>query len=289
MKVPELVSLFVEKRYHLDMGRNKLAQMYNATADDIVMAKSLARGEIARHDASITPKVESRDIVLPSPYRNGNENNVLVIGDTHLPFDLPGYLEFCRDIQENFDCGTVVQIGDLVDNHFMSYHETIPEGFGGRHELDFAKQRVKEWERVFPEMIITLGTHDKRPMRKMRTGMVVNDWLKSFNEVYDTPEWRYVDEFNHNGVKYVHGTSDAWTNMLSSGCSVVQGHLHTQASVRWHMLGGNPIFAMQVGTGINDKAYAFEYAISNPNKSHVSCGVIFEGNPIVINKDVWER
>jgi hypothetical protein len=153
--------------------------------------------------------------------------------------------------------------------------------------LDYAKQRVKEWERVFPEVSVCLGTHDLRPMRKMRSGMVVNEWLKSFEDMYDTPGWSYVNEFNHNGVKYVHGTTDAWNNMINSGCSVVQGHHHVKAGVQWHMLGSKPIFAMQCGTGIDDTAFAFEYAKSFPAKSHISCGVIFGGNPIVINKATW--
>lgn len=288
MKIPELVALFVEKRYHLDMGRNKLAQMYFCTSDDVVLAKSLARGEIARTEVALATRPVSRNIKLPKPYLTGDNNNVLVIGDTHVPFDLPGYLEFCRDVQEFFNCGKVIQIGDLVDYHASSYHETIPEGFSAKDELDHAKIRIKEWERVFPEMVVTLGTHDLRPHRKMRSGMVANDWLRSFEDVYDTPNWRYVDEYVYNDIKYVHGTTDAWSNLLNSGCSIVQGHLHTRASVQWHNLGGKPIFAMQVGTGVDDKAYAFEYAKTNTVKSHISCGVIFGGTPIVINKETWE-
>jgi len=286
MKVPELVELFVKKTYHLDMGKFKLAGMYDCTSDDVALAKSLARGEIARTEQSVAVKPIARNIKLPKPFTGGDENNVIIISDLHLPFDKKGYLEFCRDVQEFFNCGKVVQIGDLVDNHYSSYHETIPEGFGAKQELDYAKQRLKEWEKVFPEVVVTLGSHDYRPLRKMRTGMVVNEWMRGFADVYDTPGWTYVDEHIHNGIKYVHGTTDAWSNLLNSGCSVVQGHLHTRALVQWHNLGNKPIFAMQVGTGIDDTQYAFEYAKTNTSRSHISCGVIFGGNPIVINKEV---
>lgn len=284
----ELVELFHERKYLCDMGGGKLSQMFGVTRDEISIIKSLARGKTARADIKTTPKMIARNIKLPKPFIGGDEDNVLIISDLHLPFDKDGYLEFCRDVQEFFNCGTVVQIGDLVDNHYCSYHESIPEGYGAQQELNFAKIRIKEWERVFPVVTVTNGTHDYRPLRKMRTGLTPNEWMRSFADVYDTPGWSYVDEFIHNGVKYVHGTTDAWTNLLNSGCSVVQGHLHSRASVQWHNLGSKPIFAMQVGTGINDKAYAFEYARGTVAKSHISCGVIFGGNPIVINKDVWE-
>jgi len=288
MKIPELVELFVKKPYHLDMGRNRLAMLYDCTSDDVVLAKSLARGEIARTEVAVATKPVSRNIKLPKPFIGGSADSILIIGDTHVPFDLPGYLEFCRDVQEFFNCGKVIQIGDLVDYHASSYHETIPEGWSPKDELDYAKQRIKEWERVFPEVTVTLGSHDLRPHRKMRSGMVANEWLKSFEDVYDTPNWRYVDEYVYQGIKYTHGTTDAWSNLLNSGVSVVQGHLHTRASVQWHNLGGKSIFAMQVGCGINDKTYAFEYAKTNTTKSHISCGVVFGGNPIVINKETWD-
>ena len=58
-------------------------------------------------------------------------SRVLVIGDLHCPFDLDGYLEHCKDIYSRHNCNRVVFIGDIIDNHFSSYHETDPDGFGG--------------------------------------------------------------------------------------------------------------------------------------------------------------
>ena len=44
-----------------------------------------------------------------------NPNNVLVIPDTHFPFEKKGILEHCLRMQRKYDCGTVVHIGDEVD------------------------------------------------------------------------------------------------------------------------------------------------------------------------------
>lgn len=66
------------------------------------------------------------------------ENKVLVIGDLHEPFCLDGYFEFCKDVYAIYGCNEVVFIGDIVDNHFASYHETIPDSIGGGDELEFA-------------------------------------------------------------------------------------------------------------------------------------------------------
>ena len=55
--------------------------------------------------------------------------NVLVIGDTHEPFCHPKYRDFCYEVGNKFQCAEVVHIGDEVDGHAISYHESNPDGF----------------------------------------------------------------------------------------------------------------------------------------------------------------
>ena len=57
------------------------------------------------------------------------ESRVLVIGDTHFPFDLPTYLDFLVDTYERYNCNRVVHIGDCVDFHALSYHESDADGY----------------------------------------------------------------------------------------------------------------------------------------------------------------
>ena len=64
------------------------------------------------------------------------KKNVLVVGDLHLPFTLDGYLEHCIKVYKKYNCDTVVFIGDILDLHFTSYHETSTEGYGATQEHD---------------------------------------------------------------------------------------------------------------------------------------------------------
>jgi hypothetical protein len=64
-----------------------------------------------------------------------DERRILVIGDLHLPFSQVGYLEHCLDTYDRFNCNQVIFIGDIIDNHYSSYHETDPNGMGGGYEL----------------------------------------------------------------------------------------------------------------------------------------------------------
>jgi len=49
-------------------------------------------------------------------------DNILIIGDTHIPFHKKNYLNFCKDVQKKYKCKRIIHIGDEVDNHALSYH-----------------------------------------------------------------------------------------------------------------------------------------------------------------------
>ena len=78
-----------------------------------------------------------------------DKKNVLVIGDTHFPFEHEYYLEFCKEIQKKERCGTVVHIGDLVDNHSISYHEKDPDLWSPAGEMAEVDKSLARWFLVF--------------------------------------------------------------------------------------------------------------------------------------------
>ena len=66
------------------------------------------------------------------------ETRVLVIGDLHEPFSLDEYLNHCAEVYAKYNCNRVVFIGDVIDSHYSSYHESDPDGMGAGEELEFA-------------------------------------------------------------------------------------------------------------------------------------------------------
>lgn len=238
-----------------------------------------------RQDPSGLTKVTRKS---PDPYVGGNEKNVLIIGDSHIPFERDGYLEFCRKQQEKFDCGTVVHIGDVIDSHFSSYHETNPDGFSAGDELKLSIDKLKSWGYTFPVLKACFGNHDLLIQRQAYSAGVSQKWIKGFNEVLELPGWDFDMEHEIEGVIYTHGTgtsgeNGAFQKALNRRKSVVSGHLHTIANIKWNVSEADRIFAMQVGCGIDDKAYAFEYARGIVKKSIISCGVVLSGElPIII-------
>lgn len=207
-------------------------------------------------------------------------NNILVIGDLHIPFELEGYLQFCKEQQIRFNCGTIVFIGDIIDNHYSSYHESNPDQLTAGQELTLSISRLKEWYSAFPEATITLGNHDKLISRKATTSNLSSRWIRPYNEVLEVPNWKFVNEYVFDDILFVHGEqTNAYTKATSEFRSVVSGHLHTEGYVK--LLNGGKNFAMQVGTGIDFNSYAFAYA-QRGKQPILSCGVISNKSPIII-------
>jgi len=209
-----------------------------------------------------------------------NTNNVLFIGDIHLPFVKEGYLEFCKEQQKRFNCGTVIFAGDLLDNHAQSFHHTDPDGLSAKDELILASKMLRRWYKAFPQAKVLLGNHDRIIARKLMSVGVSQRWLKPLEEVLEVPNWEFVEQVIHNGILYVHGEGGtAIKKAQSEMMSVCQGHLHTEGYVQF--LNGGKNFAMQVGCGIDFESYAFAYA-QRGKKPVLACGVILDQSPILI-------
>lgn len=207
--------------------------------------------------------------------------NTLAIGDLHEPFCREGYLKFVKSVQKRFDCKRVVFMGDLIDNHYPSFHTTDPDGYGGGMELDMAIDRLKVWYKNFPNAYVCEGNHDALIKRKAFESGIPKKWIKGYSEIFETPNWEYGEEFEFDGVLYTHGTGSsgdaaAFKQALYRRKSITQGHLHSFASVQYTASENDRLFGMIVGCGVDQKSYSFAYAKTFPRKFIISCGVILD-------------
>lgn len=221
---------------------------------------------------------------VSSKFREGTDGyRILVIGDIHTPFDYEPYFDHCVAIYDKYNCNKVVFIGDIIDNHFSSYHETDSDGMGGDDELSKALSRLERWKKAFPVADVIIGNHDRMVMRKAQSSSIPTRWIKEYKEVLECPEWNFTDRVVYDGVQYIHGEGGkAHIRAIKDMMSTVQGHLHTLAYVMWHIGNGLKVFGMQVGCGIDQYSYAMGYAKNFP-KPAISCGVVLSGK-VAINE-----
>ena len=213
-------------------------------------------------------------------YFTKKERRILVIGDIHAPFVLDGYLDFCQETYAKHNCNQVIFIGDILDNHYSSFHQTDPNGLGGGQELEYAIEKVQEWYKAFPVADVLIGNHDRIIMRKAIDSDVPQQWIKSYNEVLGTT-WNWIERIVYDGVQYVHGEGGtARTKAKNDMMSTVQGHIHTQCYTEW-LVGRNfRVFGMQVGCGIDGGSYAAAYA-KHFKKQAVGCGIVLGGHTAI--------
>jgi len=205
------------------------------------------------------------------------ERRILVIGDIHAPFSLDGYLEFCKDVYAKNNLNQVIFIGDIIDNHYSSFHQNDPDGLGGSDELDFAIEEVSKWRDAFPVADVIIGNHVRIIMRKAFDSQIPSRWIRSYNEILGT-DWNWTERIVYDDVQYVHGEGGtARTKSKNDMMSTVQGHIHTQAYCEWTVGRNFRVFGMQVGCGVEGKSYAAAYA-KNFKKQAIGCGVVLGGH-----------
>ena len=217
--------------------------------------------------------------------RSEQTRNVLVIGDLHEPFGLDAYLDFCIEQYKKWECTQTIFIGDIIDNHYSSYHETSADGLGGLDELELAIQRIQRWYNAFNEKgtKVIIGNHDRLILRKGQTSAIPSKWIKSFKEVLEVPNWDFVERYEQDNVQYIHGEGGtARTKCRADMMNTVQGHLHTQAYTEHYVGKKFRVYGTQVGCGIDHDSYAMAYA-KYGKKPAIGCAVILNNGKTPLN------
>lgn len=211
-----------------------------------------------------------------------SDSRVLIIGDLHLPFEREGYFEHCVDTYNKYNCNQVVFIGDILDNHFSSFHTSSPDGMGAGDEFKSAVESLKKWYNKFPNSKVCLGNHDNIPARKAFEAGLSESWVKSIKEAFNLETWDFADSFIIDNVLYQHGLGGkAQQRSKRELISIVQGHYHTDMYVHYTVGKNFKIFGMQVGCGVDQSSYAMAYGKYFPRPA-LGCGVVLENGTLPI-------
>lgn len=152
----EVVLMFQSKPYMVTMGCRTIAKRLNTSEDVVRQIKAETRRNMKDFGTTYHPK----EVVIN--HHPTISKNVLIIGDTHLPYEKDGYLEFCIEQYNKWNCDTVVHIGDLIDSHATSRHPSVPDAYGPGDELEYTIKKLSKWYEAFPNMKVCIGNHDIR-------------------------------------------------------------------------------------------------------------------------------
>ena len=227
---------------------------------------------------------------LKRRYKKVNPGEVVgVIGDTHMPYEKKGYLAFCQATFQSQGVTRVIHIGDLIDHHALSFHDSEPALRGATGEYRDALDSLEPWYEAFPNLEIVRGNHDKIPARQMtKAGLDPDRYMRPLAEVYAFPKgWVEVENVFSNGVLYHHGETAVGVGGFRKDsrdrmCNTVTGHAHGNFGVSYTATDHRLVFGCAVGCGIDVRSMAFAYGKNFKLKPIVGCAVILEDGTLPV-------
>lgn len=214
---------------------------------------------------------------------------ILIISDQHFPYNHPDIIAFLSAIAKTYKPDKVVNIGDEIDGHSWSFHDSDPDLMSPGDELKTAINRLKPLYKLFPNMDLVDSNHGSLFYRKLHAHGLPRHILKSQKAVIEAPDgWHWHNDLvlyasDGNPIYFCHGkSSDVLKVSQAMGMNCVQGHFHEKFEIRYW---GNKLglfWGMTVGCLIDNHSLAFSYNKVNLKRPVIGCGMIMEGVPKLI-------
>lgn len=218
-----------------------------------------------------------------------------MISDTHFPYQHPDTINFLAEIKSEYKPDRVVHIGDEVDYHASSYHESSTELPSPGEELRLAIEGLKHLYKLFPKVDVVESNHGSLALRKASTAGLAKHVIKPYNQILQAPKgWRWhfdltITASDGSPIYFCHGKTATHGGLSKSmGMSCVQGHYHEKFEIIYWANSLGLYFDLRVGCLVHDDSLAFAYNNTNLKRPVIGTGIIIEGQPkllpMILNK-----
>jgi len=211
------------------------------------------------------------------------------LSDMHIPYQHPDLIPFLYKVKEKYEPDKWVCIGDEVDYHALSFHDSDPDLPSSGDELLRAKSVLKDIFQLIPSCDVLDSNHGSMVYRKAYAHGIPKACIKNYNETLDAPKgWKWFDELilnmsDGNKVYFHHGKmSNSLAASKGESMSFVQGHYHSQFNIQYWGCKQGLYFAVTVGCLIDPKSMAFSYGKNFSKRPIIGMCVIIDGKPILI-------
>ncbi len=217
-----------------------------------------------------------------------DNSRILLISDMHIPYHHPDTLTFLKHLKDKYRPTRIICLGDELDKHSLSYHDSDPDLRSAGDELRESIPIIQELQEMFPKMDILESNHGSLVWRKAKTNGIPRHYIRSYNEVLGVGEdWKWhhdltVELPNGNKCYFHHGKSpDVLKLSQQMGMCAVQGHYHNDLSVKYWANPSGIYWGLQTGCLIDDKSYAFSYNNVNIKRPLIGTGLIIDSLPML--------
>lgn len=245
----------------------------------------LAKYHQARNEARVDEMYPEAKVKVADMKDN---SRILIISDMHIPYHHPNLLAFLQMLKDRYQPTRVICIGDELDKHDLSFHDSDPDLASAGDELRNSLPIIAAIHKMFPVMDIIDSNHGSLVWRKAKHHGIPRHYIKSYNDVLEVgPGWKWHNDLtielpDGQKVYFHHGKSaDGLKLSQTMGMSCVQGHYHEKFGINYW---GNSLglyFSMQVGCLIDDESYAFAYNNVNLKRPVIGTGLIIDSIPVL--------
>lgn len=275
------------KNAHPNFTTTKIAEM-------VGVPRTTLRDFFSRYYSEMA--VDKADEMFPEPstyetldrVEDHDNSRILIISDMHLPYSVKGLIPFLQGLKDRYNPTRVICIGDELDYHQNSFHDSDPDLYGAGCELKKALETIQVLHKMFPKMDLLDSNHGSMVYRKLKHHGIPRHHVKSYNEALQVGDgWKWHEDLtvilpDGKPVYFHHGkTADGIKMSQTMGMSTVQGHHHNEFSVRYWANSLGLYFSLQVGCLIDNDSYAFAYNNVNLKKPIIGCALIVDSIPVL--------
>jgi len=214
---------------------------------------------------------------------------ILIISDLHYPYAHKDSLPFLKAVKSWLKPDRVVNIGDEVDYHAISFHDKDPDLDNATQELLKARDDIKKLEKVFPKMDLLHSNHGSLVFRKRKYHGLPDYIIKDYADILDVNKknWKWHDKLilhdKYGSYYFVHNMNkDPLKSSMSIGMNFIQGHYHTDFQIKYWSSPEALKWGLSVGCLIDKDSLAFAYSRVNIRRPILGCAYIEDGIPNLI-------
>ena len=168
-------------------------------------------------------------------------------------------------------------MGDEVDKHGLSFHDSDSELPSAGDELTLSQERIVGWSKAFPTLKLLESNHGSLIYRRAKHHGIPLEYFKPLKEVYNTPKWSWHEHIilktKKGNVYLCHGKAGPYQKLAKEvGCSAVQGHFHGKFEITWSNSVFHQRFNMFTGCGVSRESLAMAYGKNNIPQPMLGCG-----------------
>jgi hypothetical protein len=211
---------------------------------------------------------------------------ILVIPDMHMPYCHPDTWGFLRGLKKKYKPDCVVCLGDEIDGHALSFHESDPDLDSAGPELEKAIALLQPIFKLFPKVFVLESNHGSLVYRKAKSAGIPRRALKTYRDTLSAPKgwvWSFDLRLRMSNGEwlYAHHGKTGKQGALSQKESVssVQGHFHSKFHATYWRNSQGLYFDIHAGCLVDHDSLAFAYGKNTMEKGIVGAWMILDGNP----------